>query len=176
MTKEELEENLGTIAKSGSLQFKSENEKVENVDIIGQFGVGFYSAFMVADKVMVKSRALGSEEAYCWEAEDTEGYTVSLCEKENVGTQITLFLKENTEDEKYDEFLDEYRLRAIVKKYSDYIHYPIIMEVTKSRPKEDNKEEYETYREDETLNSMIPVWKKAKSGSEPPPTAGNAGL
>ncbi len=163
MTKEELEENLGTIAKSGSLQFKSENEKVENVDIIGQFGVGFYSAFMVADKVMVKSRALGSEEAYCWEAEDTEGYTVSLCEKENVGTQITLFLKENTEDEKYDEFLDEYRLRAIVKKYSDYIHYPIIMEVTKSRPKEDNKEEYETYREDETLNSMIPVWKKAKS-------------
>ena len=163
MTKEELEENLGTIATSGSLQFKSENEKMEDVDIIGQFGVGFYSAFMIADKVTVKSRALGSDEAFCWEAEGTDGYTVTPCEKESVGTEITLHLKPNTDDEKYDEFLDEYRIRAIVKKYSDYIRYPIIMEVTKSRPKEDNKEEYEEYKEDETLNSMVPIWKKTKA-------------
>lgn len=163
MTKEELEENLGTIAKSGSLQFKSENEKMEDVDIIGQFGVGFYSAFMIADKVTVKSRALGSDEAFCWEAEGTDGYTVTPCEKESTGTEITLHLKPNTDDEKYDEFLDEYRIRAIVKKYSDYIRYPIIMEVTKSRPKEDNKEEYEEYKENETLNSMVPIWKKTKA-------------
>lgn len=163
MTKEELEENLGTIAKSGSLQFKSENEKMEDVDIIGQFGVGFYSAFMIADKVTVKSRALGSDEAFCWEAEGTDGYTVTPCEKESTGTEITLHLKPNTDDEKYDEFLDEYRIRAIVKKYSDYIRYPIIMEITKSRPKEDNKEEYEEYKEDETLNSMVPIWKKTKA-------------
>ncbi len=163
MTKEELEENLGTIAKSGSLQFKTENEKVEDVDIIGQFGVGFYSAFMVADKVTVTSRSVDSQEAFCWEAEDTEGYTVAPAEKDTVGTKIVLYLKENTEDENYDEFLDEYRLRAIVKKYSDYIHYPIIMEVTKSRAKEDKPGEFEEYREDETLNSMIPVWKKSKS-------------
>ncbi len=163
MTKEELEENLGTIAKSGSLQFKTENEKVEDVDIIGQFGVGFYSAFMVADKVTVTSRSVDSQEAFCWEAEDTEGYTIAPAEKDAVGTKIVLYLKENTEDENYDEFLDEYRLRAIVKKYSDYIHYPIIMEVTKSRAKEDKPGEFEEYREDETLNSMIPVWKKSKS-------------
>ncbi|MBQ2696376.1 MAG: molecular chaperone HtpG [Clostridia bacterium] len=163
MTKEELEENLGTIAKSGSLKFKTENEKVEDIDIIGQFGVGFYSAFMVADRVTVTSRSIDSAEAFCWEAEDTEGYTVTPAEKETVGTQIVLYLKENTEDENYDEFLDEYRLRAIVKKYSDYIHYPILMEVTKRRPKEDNKEEFEEYKEVETLNSMIPIWKKAKS-------------
>ncbi len=163
MTKEELEENLGTIAKSGSLQFKNENEKLEDVDIIGQFGVGFYSAFMIADKVTVKSRALDSDEAYCWEAEGTDGYTVTPCEKESVGTEITLYLKPNTDDEKYDEFLDEYRIRAIVKKYSDYIRYPIMMLVTKSRPKEDNKDEFEEYKEDETLNSMVPIWKKSKS-------------
>ncbi len=163
MTKEELEENLGTIAKSGSLQFKTENEKVEDVDIIGQFGVGFYSAFMVADRVTVTSRALEADSAYRWEAEDTEGFTVTPAEKETVGTEIVLYLKENTEDENYDDFLDEYRLRAIVKKYSDYIHYPILMEVTKYRPKEDNKEETETYKEVETLNSMVPIWKKSKS-------------
>ena len=163
MTKEELEENLGTIAKSGSLKFKNENEKIEDVDIIGQFGVGFYSAFMVADRVTVTSRSIDSTEAFCWEAEDTEGYTITPTEKETVGTQIVLYLKENTEDEKYDEFLDEYRLRSIVKKYSDYIHYPILMEVTKRRPKEDNKEEFEEYKEIETLNSMIPIWKKSKS-------------
>lgn len=163
MTKEELEENLGTIAKSGSLQFKTENEKIEDVDIIGQFGVGFYSAFMVADRVTVTSRALEADAAYCWEAEDTEGYTIAPAEKDAVGTEIVLYLKENTEDENYDEYLDEYRLRAIVKKYSDYIHYPILMEVTKYRPKEDNKEETETYKEVETLNSMVPIWKKSKS-------------
>ncbi|MGN1059899.1 MAG: molecular chaperone HtpG, partial [Clostridia bacterium] len=163
MTKAELEDNLGTIAKSGSLQFKNDNEKLEDVDIIGQFGVGFYSAFMIADKVTVTSRALGSDEAYQWEAEGTDGYTVKPAEKDTVGTQIVLHLKENTEDEKYDEFLDEYRIRAIVKKYSDYIRYPIQMEVTKSRPKADNKEEYEEYKEVETLNSMIPIWKKTKA-------------
>lgn len=163
MTKEELEENLGTIAKSGSLQFKNENEKLEDVDIIGQFGVGFYSAFMIADKVTVVSRALESEKAYCWEAEGTDGYTVKETEKETVGTQIILHVKENTEDEKYDEFLDEYRLRAIVKKYSDYVRYPILMEVTKSRPKADNDKEYEEYKEVETLNSMVPIWKKSKA-------------
>ena len=163
MTKEELEENLGTIAKSGSLKFKTENEKIEDVDIIGQFGVGFYSAFMVADRVTVTSRALDADSAFCWEAEDTEGYTITPAEKDAVGTEIVLYLKENTEDENYDEYLDEYRLRAIVKKYSDYIHYPILMEVTKYRPKEDNKEETETYKEVETLNSMVPIWKKSKS-------------
>ncbi len=163
MTKEELEDNLGTIAKSGSLKFKSENEKLEDVDIIGQFGVGFYSAFMIADKVTVTSRALGSEAAYRWEAEGTDGYTVKEAEKNAVGTQIVLSLKANTEDENYDEFLDEYRLRAIVKKYSDYIRYPIMMEVTKSRPKADNDKEYEEYKEVETLNSMVPIWKKTKA-------------
>jgi len=163
MTKAELEENLGTIAKSGSLQFKKDNEKLEDVDIIGQFGVGFYSAFMIADKVQVKSRALGSDEAFCWEAEGTDGYTIKATEKDGVGTQIILHLKENADDEQYDEFLDEYRIRTIVKKYSDYIRYPIVMEVTKSRPKADNKEEYEEYKETETLNSMVPIWKKTKA-------------
>ncbi len=163
MTKEELEENLGTIAKSGSLQFKRENEKLEDVDIIGQFGVGFYSAFMIADKVTVTSRALEGETAWCWEAEGTDGYTVTEAEKEAVGTEIVLYVKPNTEDENYDEFLEEYRLRAIVKKYSDYIRYPIMMEVTKSRPKADDEKEFETYKELETLNSMIPLWKKTKA-------------
>jgi len=163
MTREELEANLGTIAKSGSFQFKNENEKVENVDIIGQFGVGFYSAFMVADKVTVISRALDSDTAFCWEAEDTEGYTVTEAAQDAVGTKIILKLKANAEDENYDEFLDEYRLRAIVKKYSDYIRYPIMMEVTKSRLKEGSNDEYETYQEVETLNSMVPIWKKSKS-------------
>lgn len=163
MTKEELEANLGTIAKSGSFQFKNENEKVDNVDIIGQFGVGFYSAFMVADKVTVTSRALGSEDAYCWQAEDTEGYTVTEASKEQVGTQIVLQLKANSDDENYDEFLDAYRLRAIIKKYSDYIRYPIMMEMEKSRLKEDSQDEYESYTEVETLNSMVPIWKKTKS-------------
>ena len=127
MTKDELETNLGTIARSGSLEFKSENEAKEGVDIIGQFGVGFYSAFMVAELVTVKSRAIHSEEAYMWQSKGAEGYTVEPCEKDTIGTEIILKIKENTEDEKYDEYLEEYRLKSLVKKYSDFIKYPINM-------------------------------------------------
>ena len=163
MTKEELEENLGTIAKSGSLAFKNETEMEEDFDIIGQFGVGFYAAFMVADKVTVKSRAFGSDEAYKWESKGADGYTIQPIEKENVGTEITLTIKEDTEEEKYSEFLEEHRLREIIKKYSDFIRYPIKMDVTKSKPKEDNEEEYVDYVEEETINSMVPIWKKNKS-------------
>ena len=163
MTKEELEENLGTIAKSGSLAFKQETEMEEDFDIIGQFGVGFYAAFMVADKVTVVSKAFGSNEAYKWESEGADGYTIEPAEKEAVGTEITLQIKEDTEDEKYSEFLEEYRLRDIIKKYSDFIRYPIKMDVTKSKPKEDNEDEYIDYVEEEIINSMIPIWKKNKS-------------
>jgi len=163
MTKEELEDNLGTIAKSGSLAFKKQVEMQEDYDIIGQFGVGFYSAFMVADKVTVISRALGSAEAYKWESEGVSGYTVEPCEKDTVGTEVILRLKEDTEDEKYSEFLDEYRLRSLVKKYSDFIRYPIKMEVTRSRPVEGKEGEFETVTEVETLNSMVPIWRKNKS-------------
>jgi molecular chaperone HtpG len=163
MTKEELEDNLGTIAKSGSLAFKKQVELQEDYDIIGQFGVGFYSAFMVADKVTVISRALGSAEAYKWESEGVSGYTIEPCEKDTVGTEVILRLKEDTEDEKYSEFLDEYRLRSLVKKYSDFIRYPIKMEVTRSRPVEGKKDEFETVTEVETLNSMVPIWRKNKS-------------
>lgn len=159
MTDEELENNLGTIAKSGSFEFKRDNEQGEDVDVIGQFGVGFYSAFMVADKITVCTKPYGAQTAYMWESEGAEGYTVSECEKPDFGTEITLFIKEDTEDEKYSDFLDEYRLRALVKKYSDYIRYPIKMAVTKSKKKEDS-EEYESYTEIETLNSMVPLWKK----------------
>ena len=163
MTKEELEDNLGTIAKSGSLAFKKQVEMQEDYDIIGQFGVGFYSAFMVADKVTVISRALGSAEAYKWESEGVSGYTIEPCEKDTVGTEVILRLKEDTEDEKYSEFLDEYRLRSLVKKYSDFIRYPIKMEVTRSRPVEGKTDEFETVTEVETLNSMVPIWRKNKS-------------
>lgn len=163
MDKDELEENLGTIAKSGSLAFKNENDLKEDVDIIGQFGVGFYSAFMVADCVSVVSKKFGSDEAYLWQSRGAEGYDILPATMEGHGTQITLSIKPNTEEENYDEFLDEYRLRAIVKKYSDYIKYPIKMLVTKSRLKEGTENEYEEYTEDETLNSMIPIWKKSKS-------------
>ena len=163
MTKEELEENLGTIAKSGSLAFKQETEMEEDFDIIGQFGVGFYAAFMVADKVTVVSKAFGSNEAYKWESEGADGYTIEPAEKEAVGTEITLQIKEDTEDEKYSEFLEEYRLRDIIKKYSDFIRSPIKMDVTKSKPKEDNEDEYIDYVEEEIINSMIPIWKKNKS-------------
>lgn len=170
MSAEELETNLGTIAKSGSSDFKKEHEITEEADIIGQFGVGFYSAFMVADKVSVTSKQFGSDTAYRWESSGADGYTIEPCEKDSVGTQIVLSLKENTEEDNYDEFLEEYRLRSIVKKYSDYIRYPIKMLVTKSRPKpkkdendKDEKVEYESYREDEVLNSMIPLWRKNKS-------------
>ncbi|OHW62338.1 chaperone protein HtpG [Andreesenia angusta] len=163
MTESELEESLGIIAKSGSHAFKSENELKDGYDIIGQFGVGFYSAFMVADKVTVVSKALGSEQAYRWESEGAEGYTIEPCEKESVGTEITLSIKENTEDENYDEYLDKYRLRQIVKKYSDFIRYPIVMEMEKSKLKEGSEDEYENYVEEETVNSMVPIWKKNKS-------------
>lgn len=177
MTKEELENNLGTIAKSGSLLFKNEEMKngegeqpQADIDIIGQFGVGFYSAFMVADKVTVVSKAFGEEQAWQWESTGADGYTVSQAEKDGHGTEITLTLKSNTEDEAYDEFLSEYKIRGLIKKYSDYIRYPIRMMVEKSRPKEkpegapeDAAPEYETYQELETLNSMVPLWKKSKS-------------
>ena len=163
MTKEELENNLGVIAKSGSLNFKKEQEKDDEIDIIGQFGVGFYSAFMVSDDVTVESRAWGSNEAWRWHSKGAEGYTVEPCEKGTHGTVITLHIKEDTEDEKYGEFLDEYRLRSLVKKYSDYIRYPIRMEVEKHRLKEGSENDYETYREVETLNTMVPIWKKSKS-------------
>lgn len=167
MTKEELEQNLGTIAKSGSLAFKKENADKENkddIDIIGQFGVGFYSAFMVADCVKVISKVFGSDEAYCWESHGVDGYTIEPCEKEGHGTDVILTVKTNKDEENYDEFLESYRLQQIVRKYSDYIRYPIKMEVEKSRPKEGGEEnETETYTEVETLNSMVPLWKKNKS-------------
>ena len=160
---EELDQNLGVIAKSGSLKFKSENEKSEDIDIIGQFGVGFYSAFMVSDHVRVESKAYGADEAFAWESDGADGYTIRACEKAGHGTEITLHVKADTEDEKYSEFLDTYRLRGLVKKYSDYIRYPIRMEVEKTRPKEGAENEYEHYFEVETLNSMVPLWKKNKN-------------
>ncbi|WP_404468767.1 molecular chaperone HtpG [Sutcliffiella horikoshii] len=163
MTKEELEANLGVIAKSGSLAFKKENEVKDGHDIIGQFGVGFYAAFMVADVVTVTSRALGSDEAYRWESEGADGYTIEPAEKDSVGTEIVLKIKENTEDESYDEYLEEYRLKSIIKKYSDFIRYPIKMDVTTSKPKADNEEELEEVTEEQTINSMIPIWRKNKS-------------
>lgn len=163
MTKDELEDNLGTIAKSGSLAFKKENEIKDGYDIIGQFGVGFYSAFMVADKVTVITRALGSDEAYEWESEGASGYSIDTCDKDSVGTEIILHLKEDTEDEKYSEYLDEYRLRALVKKYSDFIRYPIKMDMTQSHPVEGKENEYESVTEEQVLNSMVPIWRKNKS-------------
>lgn len=162
MTQEELEDNLGVIAKSGSLAFKQAYEAKDGVDIIGQFGVGFYSAFMVADRVTVISRAFGSEQAFKWESQGTEGYTIEPWQKDGVGTEVILEIKEDTEDEDYDQFLEEWTLKSIVKKYSDFIRYPIKMDMTKSRKKEDS-EEYEEYTEEQTVNSMVPIWKKNKS-------------
>lgn len=163
MTKEELEKNLGTIARSGSFQFKKEHEMEEGYDIIGQFGVGFYSAFMVADTVTVISKAFGSDEAYKWESSGTDGYTIEPVAKETAGTEVILQLKENTEDENYDEFLEEWRLREIIKKHSDFIRYPIKMEVTKFKPKDGDSNETVEYREEEIINSMVPIWKKNKN-------------
>ena len=163
MTEEELDKNLGTIAKSGSFNFKAENEKTENVDIIGQFGVGFYSAFMVSDDVTVKSKAYGSDKAFCWKSKGADGYSVSDCEKETVGTEIILHIKDNTPDENYDEFLDQYRISALVKKYSDYIRHPIKMEFITKEPVEGSEGEYKDVLEIRTLNSMTPLWKKAKN-------------
>lgn len=163
MTKDELENNLGTIAKSGSLAFKTENELKDGFDIIGQFGVGFYAAFMVADIVTVKSKALGSDTAFQWVSEGADGYTIEPCEKEETGTEIILKIKENTEDENYDEYLEEYRLKQIIKKYSDFIRYPIKMDVTSRKLKEGSENEYEDVQEEQIINSMVPIWKKNKS-------------
>ena len=162
MNEEELDKNLGTIAKSGSLKFKKENEKAENVDIIGQFGVGFYSAFMVSDFVKVESRTPNSEKAYCWSSKGVEGYKIEECTKDDIGTKITLHIKEDSEEENYSQFLDSYKIQDIIKKYSDYIHYPIQMEVEHKKKKEGTENEYETVKELETINSMIPIWKKDK--------------
>lgn len=162
MTAAELEDNLGVIAKSGSLEFKKQMETKEDMNIIGQFGVGFYSAFMVSDKVEVLSRAYGSEEANLWSSKGAEGYTIEKAEKAERGTTITLYLKKDTEDENYSEFLSEYRIRELVKKYSDYLRYPIKMDVESEKDTEDGKEK-EKVIETETLNSMIPLWKKRKA-------------
>ncbi len=163
MTKQELEDNLGVIAKSGSLAFKKENELKDGYDIIGQFGVGFYSAFMVSEVVTVISKALGSDEAYRWESHGAEGYTIEPCKKDSVGTDITLKIKQNSEDENFDEFLEEYRLRSIIKKYSDFIRYPIKMDITSSKLKEGSDKEYEEFTEEQIVNSMVPIWKKNKN-------------
>ena len=172
MTQEEMENNLGTIAKSGSLQFKKETEDADDaeLDIIGQFGVGFYSAFMVADKVTVISKAYGSDSAWKWESEGVDGYTIEPCNKDTVGTEVIMSIKADTDDEKYGDYLDEYALSNLIKKYSDYIRYPIRMEMTHSRQKpkpedagEDYKPEYEQVKEWETVNSMVPIWQRPKS-------------
>jgi len=163
MTKDEMDDNLGVIARSGSLAFKKEVELKDGYDIIGQFGVGFYSAFMVADTVTVISRSFGSEEAYKWESSGADGYTIEVCEKETAGTDVILKIKENTEDENYDEYMDEYRLKSIIKKYSDFVRYPIKMDVTGRRPKQDDEKEYEDYTEEKVINSMVPIWKKNKN-------------
>ncbi|GAC41597.1 molecular chaperone HtpG [Paenibacillus popilliae] len=163
MTKDELENNLGIIAKSGSFAFKNENELKDGHHIIGQFGVGFYSAFMVADDVTVISKPLGAEEAYRWESKGADGYTIEPCEKDSVGTDIILKIKENTEDDRYDEYLDDYRLKSIIKKYSDFIRYPIKMDVKGQRPKEGAENEFEEFTEEQTINSMVPIWRKNKN-------------
>ena len=164
MTNEELEKNLGTIAKSGSADFKEQLEKSDkNVDIIGQFGVGFYSAFMVADKITVESRSLNSDKAYKWESTGEDGYTISEIERDKVGTKITLHIKDDTDDEKYSEYLEESKIESLVKKYSDYVRYPIQMEVEKAIPDPTDDKKTITTTEMETLNSMIPLWKKHPS-------------
>lgn len=163
MTKEELENNLGIIAQSGSLAFKSENEAKDGHEIIGQFGVGFYSSFMVADVVTVITKALGSDTAYKWESSGVDGYTIVPTERDSVGTDIILKIKENTEDEHYDDYLDEYRLRSMIKKYSDFIRYPIKMDVTQQKPKDGSEDEFEEYQEEQIINSMVPIWRKNKN-------------
>ena len=162
MTKEELESNLGTIAKSGSFDFKNNNEKKENIDIIGQFGVGFYSAFMVASNVRVVSKAYGSDLAYEWESDGIEGYTINENDKDTYGTDVILTIREDSEED-YSKYLEQYEIRRLIKKYSDYITYPIKMEVTKSRLKEGSKDEYEEYIEEEIINSLVPIWKRNKN-------------
>ena len=161
MTKEELESNLGTIAKSGSFDFKNENARKENIDIIGQFGVGFYSAFMVASNVRVVSRAYGSDCAYEWESEGIDGYSINETDKDTYGTDVILTIREDSEED-YSKYLEEYEIRRLIKKYSDYITYPIKMNVTKSRLKDGSKDEYEEYNEEEIINSLVPIWKRNK--------------
>ena len=166
MTADELESNLGTIAKSGSFNFKRENadnEKADDIEVIGQFGVGFYSAFMVSDSVTVTSRAFGEDKANCWQSNGADGYTVEPCEKESAGTVIVMHIKDDTDEENYSKYLEQYEISRIVKKYSDYIRYPIKMNMTSERLKEGSEDEYETVIEERTLNSMIPIWKKNKS-------------
>lgn len=163
MTREELESNLGIIAKSGSLAFKNENKIKDGHDIIGQFGVGFYAAFMVADKVTVRSKAYGEDKAYEWYSEGADGFTISESDKDSVGTEIMLTIKENEEEDDFDQYLDPNQLQSIVKKYSDFIRYPIKMELSEQKLKEDSEDEYETIIEEKTVNSMVPIWKKNKS-------------
>ena len=163
MTEDELDNNLGTIAKSGSLDFKNDNEKTDDVDIIGQFGVGFYSAFMVSDKVTVRTRAYGSDNSYIWESEGVEGYRIGECDKDDFGTEVIMHLKDDTDDDKYSDYLDQYKIQQLVKKYSDYIRHPIVMDFTVSKPVEGKDGEYEDTVEERTLNSRIPIWKKNKS-------------
>ncbi|MBE6719314.1 MAG: molecular chaperone HtpG [Ruminococcaceae bacterium] len=166
MTPEELEKNLGTIAKSDSLNFKNENEgdeNMENIEVIGQFGVGFYSSFMVADKVEVVSKALGCDEAAKWVSEGADGYTIEPCEKDSVGTVITLHIKDDTENDNYSQYLEQYKIQELVKKYSDYIRYPIVMEMTSQVPDPEKEGEYITEVNDEVLNSQVPLWRKSKS-------------
>lgn len=171
MDKDDLENNLGTIASSGSYKFKNEmEEKQDDIDIIGQFGVGFYSAFMVAKKITVNTKKYGCDTAYCWQSSGADGYTIDEISKDHAGTEIILEIKDNTEEENYDEFLEQYRIQSLVKKYSDYIRYPIEMDMTKSRVKEETKDsenpEYEDYTETETLNSMVPIWQRRKQDVE----------
>ena len=170
MTAEELENNLGTIAKSGSFNFKKENadnEKADDISVIGQFGVGFYSSFMVADKVEVISKAFGEDIAHKWVSSGADGYTIEECEKENAGTEITLYIKEDTENEDYSKYLEQYTINELVKKYSDYIRYPIVMEMSHQVPNPDKEGEYTTEVSEETLNSMVPLWRKNKSEIKP---------
>ena len=170
MTEEELENNLGTIAKSGSFNFKKENadnEKADDISVIGQFGVGFYSSFMVADKVEVVSKAFGEDVAHKWVSEGADGYTIEECEKENAGTEIILFVKEDTENEDYTRYLEQYTIDELVKKYSDYIRYPIVMEMSHQVPDPDKEGEYITEVAEETLNSMVPLWRKNKNEIKP---------
>lgn len=171
MDKDDLENNLGTIASSGSYKFKNEmEEKQDDIDIIGQFGVGFYSAFMVAKKITVNTKKYGCDTAYCWQSSGADGYTIDEISKDNAGTEIILEIKDNTDEENYDEFLEQYRIQGLVKKYSDYIRYPIEMDMTKSRVKEETKDsdkpKYEDYTETETLNSMVPIWQRRKQEVE----------
>lgn len=171
MDKDDLENNLGTIASSGSYKFKQDmEEKQDDIDIIGQFGVGFYSAFMVAKKITVNTKKYGADTGYCWQSSGADGYTVTELAKNSVGTEIILELKDNTDEESYDEFLEQYKLQSLVKKYSDYIRYPIMMDMTRSRVKEETKDsdkpEYEDYTETETLNSMVPIWQRRKQDVE----------